>query len=268
MRHCKSLCLTAAIGVALSCKPPSDATRTSPAQIVGRVTDAYSGAPLKDVSLSVDKAPFASTDSAGWYDLYWEAGSHVISINERGFLSQELEHVFRAGTTDTLNVSLLRANPPCCHMEGKWRVELRRIPLGVIRFRPFTKTISGEVYFSDTIPDPIGLRKSYRSLDDRALGYFDVPFSRFFGSQIAADVSTTVVGGSPDTLEREVLASVFAGDSVELSFIPRVSHGGVTLLGRLKGDSVIGTWYLRAYAVGSRGDFIMVRANSPGRGQR
>lgn len=46
---------------------------------------------------------------------------------------------------------------------------------------------------------------------------------------------------------------------VTIDFIPRVSHGGVTMVGRIVDDSVRGSWHQRSYCCGAWGTFIMWR---------
>jgi len=50
----------------------------------------------------------------------------------------------------------------------------------------------------------------------------------------------------------------FSGDSAEVVLNPQTDHGGVTLAGRVAGDSITGTWYERREG-GSSGRFVMRR---------
>ncbi|HEU4880766.1 MAG TPA: hypothetical protein VFT45_00935, partial [Longimicrobium sp.] len=54
-------------------------------------------------------------------------------------------------------------------------------------------------------------------------------------------------------------AEVFSGDSVEITLIPRISHGGVSMEGRVRDGVVAGKWVQRAYAGGAVGTFEMRR---------
>lgn len=50
-----------------------------------------------------------------------------------------------------------------------------------------------------------------------------------------------------------------AGDSLYMVLDPFGSHGPVTLLGRVRSDTVKGSWFHHAYAMGARGTFAMRR---------
>lgn len=68
-------------------------------------------------------------------------------------------------------------------------------------------------------------------------------------------VRSVETGNSDDFL---VIATVATNDSVEIDFNPSVDHGGITLLGHLSGDSVVGTWFHRS-GTGGHGEFSMSR---------
>jgi hypothetical protein len=78
------------------------------------------------------------------------------------------------------------------------------------------------------------------------------------GGPFGADVSTTVFGGG-SSLPYEVAGMVETGDSVMIMIIPRMTHGGLSLRGRFRGDSMVGQWTQNAYCCGSAGRFVMQR---------
>jgi hypothetical protein len=51
-------------------------------------------------------------------------------------------------------------------------------------------------------------------------------------------------------------------DSVTFEFSPRIDHGGLSLYGRLAGDSATGRWWQRAFGGGATGHFVMRRLSS------
>jgi len=89
-------------------------------------------------------------------------------------------------------------------------------------------------------------------------GLHQVDFTPFFGGPVARDVSTSVFGDGPD-LFHEVQASIPAGDSVDITFIPRMSHGSLWLHGRIRADTIRGMWWQAMFGRGARGRFVMTR---------
>lgn len=92
-------------------------------------------------------------------------------------------------------------------------------------------------------------------------GRFAIDFRPFFGAQVAPDASTSV-GGGFNRLSMSELEVEAANDTIAIEFIPGISHGGISAIGVVSGDSISGTWYVRAYASFASGRFTMSRRSS------
>ena len=144
---------------------------------------------------------------------------------------------------------------------GRWTVELWMDSAGALGPRPTARYVRGQVGF-DTLhansgSDTDGQRWTRRYWPGR----FAIDLKPFFGAQIGDDVSTTVFGPFDSTSSTEVEAEYPIADSVQMNFIPRVSHGGLTATGRVRGDTIAGVWHMRAYCCGAVGRFRMLRVS-------
>jgi hypothetical protein len=245
-------------------RPP----RSGDFPVIGHVSDAGSGYPLGDVYLAVDRAPIASTDGNGYYQIipsrWWPRGRHEIWAGRRGYRAFRDSVTFREGSTLELDIRLERAPRPCCRLTGGWSAEFTLDSAGALAPNPSARFVRGSLFFSDTLrsPDP-HWPPSDSTLILTTLGQFAVDFSPFFGSAVARDVSTTVVGPTDEAFFHELTGEVFASDSVEVDFIPRISHGGVSIVGRWIGDSIVGRWEQRAYCCGAYGGVVLRRIRTP-----
>jgi hypothetical protein len=126
--------------------------------------------------------------------------------------------------------------------------------------RPTARIVEGRIIFSPTIPNPRPF--DVMPPDDSApmeYGRFYIDFRPFFGGPVARDVSTTIEGGTGGTLLKEAEGVVVTGDSVGIRLIPRMTHGSMGLAGKIRGDSIVGSWVQSAYCCGARGRFVMRR---------
>ncbi len=142
---------------------------------------------------------------------------------------------------------------------GRWSLELWMDSAGAIGPRPAARYVRGQIGF-DTLHADTGTASNGRTWTRQYWpGRFAVDLKQFFGAQIGHDVSTTVVAPFDSTSSTEVEADYPIGDSIAVNFVPRVSHGGITASGRIRGDTILGNWYMRAYCCGAVGHFRMVR---------
>jgi len=146
-------------------------------------------------------------------------------------------------------------------LDGRWRIVLTLDSAGRDQ-QPTARTAVGVVALSRSYPRVFEQRGTPDPYVREVAGLHWVDLTPFFGSQIASDVSTSVSGRVDSLFARETEAAAFHGDSVHMDFIPRISHGGLSLAGRLRGDTVAGIWIQRAYCCGAKGTFIMVRESS------
>ncbi len=142
---------------------------------------------------------------------------------------------------------------------GRWTLEFWMDSAGAIGPRPTARYVRGQIGF-DTLHADTGTASSgERWTRQYWPGRFAVDLRPFFGRQIGHDVSTTVVTPFDRTSSTEVETDYSKKDSIEVNFIPRVSHGGITANGSFYGDTIVGTWYMRAYCCGATGHFRMTR---------
>jgi hypothetical protein len=228
----------------------------------GTITDARTNKPLSFVVVVVDSYPLGISDCSGHYEIVpSDAGSHRLLVDLRGYISAAEPVTFVPGETQTVNIVLVPAQSPCCRLAGLWSIALHMDSAGAIGPPPTSRDVSGTLAFADTIPFPIGRPADNDQVRQEA-GRYAIDFTPFFGAAMARDVSSTTFGSSEGTFLVEAIGTVFAGDSVTVDLIPRISHGGASMSGRIVGDSVKGFWYQRAYCCGAWGTFAMWRTNA------
>lgn len=226
----------------------------------GRITDAGSGEPLFPVFVLIDLAPVGMTDCDGEYAvLPFADGPHTITVNHRGYVSHTATVTFSKGITQRLDFALVAAPLPCCDLRGRWAIDLQLDSAAALGDPPSARAAKGSLVFADSlrlewdrpsIPD-----SRFNSVNGRA----DIDLTPFFGGPLGPDISRSMFGPTDGDFLREATGTVFSSDSVAIDLIPRISHGGLSLQGRLRGDSVTGKWYQRAYCCGAFGRFTMRR---------
>lgn len=232
--------------------------------VVGRVLDDRTSMPMPDFVVLLDDYPLAGSDSAGWYevslDRFMEPGWHEVNVSAPGYIEERRKAWMSLGTTDTVDLRLRRAPPPVARLRGNWVVVLRFEEKGALGPAPTRRVAEGSITFADSFP-PVWPNRS--AIQDtfvtHEIGRYDIDLAPFFGSQIARDVSSTTFGATEGSFAVEVTGSVFSHDSISIDLVPRISHGGLSLSGRLRGDSIVGRWVQRAYCCGATGSFQMRR---------
>lgn len=238
--------------IARLCRPVDSAWAISV-----HVTDSVSGRPVANAVTYGGMTP-VETDSTGWLcirNLSQDAES--LSFDRRGYRSDSIILKGVSGQVVSHELRLVRVSPPCCDLRGQWRIVFRLDSAGQFHPRPPARTATGGVNLGPRyLPAEPG--DDLDSLVRVVRGLHQVDFAPFFGGPVARDVSTTIFGNGPD-LVREVMASVPQGDSVAITFIPRMSHGSLSLRGRIRSDTIRGTWVQNAYCCGGPGEFVMTR---------
>jgi hypothetical protein len=226
--------------------------------LTGTVRDAQTGEPMHANVIPEVGWEFAGPD--GRFTVhYLQPGRQTVRVEQRGFIAETRTVELVPGQTTTLDVSLRRAPPPCCVLDGKWHVRFVLRSRSLVGPEPRDSAVEGLLTFADSVPDPLHDRFPPPTNVRVENGLSDVDFTPFFGGRIARDVSTTVMGATGGNFAREMVGQVFNGDSVEITLIPRISHGGVSMWGRISGGVVTGEWEQRAYAGGATGTFEMRR---------
>jgi hypothetical protein len=232
--------------------------REQMATLTGTIRDAETGQPLGASVIPEDGWEFS--DKNGRYSVeFMEPGPQTVRIEVRGFVPERRTVELARGQTTTLDVAMRRAPPPCCAMTGTWRVRFVLRRRGMMGPAPADSVVEGLLTFADSIPDPMGGEFALPVNVRTEFGLSDVDFTPFFGGRVARDVSTTVMGPTGGNFTRETVVQVFSGDSVDITLIPRISHGGVSMWGRVRDGVVTGKWQQRAYAGGATGTFQMRR---------
>lgn len=139
-------------------------------------------------------------------------------------------------------------------LAGAWHIDLWLDSVGSLGPHPTTRHIQGTLALDSAALAPDSSATS--------MGRFNVDFTPFFGTQVAEDVSTSLMGPVTRGFWTEVAASIGRQDSVWVQFIPRMTHGAISLQGRLGRDTVTGQWYQRAYCCGAVGHFTLTRVSS------
>ncbi len=256
-------CPLVALLVAAGCRPAASEPRCTagPHEAAVRVVvnDAESGVPLPRVDVTVFP----------WGDRTTERGVACVSK-----LSPEKQHVYAervgffpettsvhlaAGHVTELALALQREPPPCCRLHGVWWVRLDLTSAGRLAPHPTARTVNGWLVFDPKIPNPVGEGLELQdSIVQYEFGRHALDLRPFFGAPYGRDVSTTVVGGGP-SLYYEVLGLIETRDTVSIGVIPRMSHGGLSLWGHIRGDTISGRWRQNAYCCGAEGTFVMSR---------
>jgi hypothetical protein len=234
--------------------------RASLGSLVGRITDAQTGEPVRAAIFA--EFHWEMSEETGEYRMTGvDPGTLRVTVESTGYRPEQRTITFAARRVDTMNVALRRAAPVSLSLSGTWHMRFKLRDAGIRRGPPpAQRVVEGTINFIDTLHIVDRRRPLQR---DRYVwtieGLSDIDFSPFFGGRIGRDVSTTVFGGQNETFEREAIARVVDGDSVDINLIPRISHGGVSFAGRMRGDSIVGRWFMRAYAGGATGDVVLRR---------
>lgn len=238
--------------------------REESALVAGVVTDAQTGVPVGGVLVMVNPGfSMEVSDSAGAFAVeYLAPGRRKLVVERRGFLPLARVLEVRAGDSVRVDMALERAPAPCCTLDGTWEARFVLRTPAEMGPAPTDSVVTGTITFADSIPDPFRRRGRPDPYVAVSHGLSELDFSPFFGGRIARDVSTTVFGGTGSTFDREATGVVFNGDSVDVTLIPRISHGGVSMEGAIEGDVIRGRWIQRAYAGGATGVFELRRARA------
>jgi len=222
-----------------------------------RITDAATGRPVTNAIASTMMS-FAETDSLGWICLRAFAQEAVtLQLRRPGYRQASLTVGAVPGQVVDRNLRLERVPRPCCDLRGKWSITLYLDSAGARQPKPKACSVTGAVNLGlhYVAPEP---NDDLDSLVRVVRGLHQVDFTPFFGGPVAHDVSTSVFGDGPDLLH-EVEASVPAGDSVAVTLVPRMTHGSLSLQGRIRADTIRGRWWQNMYCCGAEGRFVMTR---------
>jgi hypothetical protein len=223
-----------------------------------RVTDAATGRAVTNAIAST-MTSVTETDSLGWICLRaFAQEAETLEFRRPGYREASLTASGVPGQVVARDLRLERVPSPCCDLRGQWSITLQLDSPGARQPKPTARSVTGAVslgprYLASEPNDDLD------SLVRIVRGLHQVDFTPFFGGPVARDVSTSVFGEGPDLLH-EVEASVPAGDSVGVTFIPRMTHGSLSLVGRIRGDTIRGRWWQNMHCCGAEGRFVMTRS--------
>jgi hypothetical protein len=234
---------------------------TTPPCVIGHVIDAATQRPiiLAEVGESDEDTGFARTDSTGAYAMFAHAGilSLSASRNDYGVALRKVE--LHDHKTTVVDFTLHRLPAPCCRLAGQWTVKLTLVHQQP-DVKPTAHIASGRMLFGPTIASPLPF--FVNPPDDTVQmesGRFDIDLTPFLGTQTPEQVSTTVTPNGEASFLRDVVGTVFPGDTIELTLIPNLSHGSIFVRGKIAGDSITGRWYEQAYGPAASGHLSMHR---------
>jgi len=222
-----------------------------------RVTDAATGRPVTNAIASTMMS-VAETDSLGLICLRsFAQAAETLAFSRPGYREASLTVSGVPGQVLGRDLRLERVPRPCCDLRGRWNITLQLDSPGARQPRPKARSVTGEVnlgprYLASERDDDLD------SLVHLVRGLHQVDFTPFFGAPVARDVTTSVFGDGLDLLH-EVEGSVPAGDSVSITVIPRMTHGSLSMSGRIRADTIRGRWWQNMYCCGAEGRFVMTR---------
>lgn len=226
-----------------------------------RITDAATEAPVANAVAS-SMLSLAETDSVGWFCLReFSQAAETIQVVRSGYRQITMVERGSPGQVVRRDIQLERRARPCCDLRGQWTIAFQLDTPGENQPRPEQRSVSGAVnlgerYLAAEPGDDLD------SLVRIVRGLHQVDFAPLWGGPVAQDVTTSVFGDGPDLL-REVEGTVPAGDSVVITFIPRMSHGSLSLYGRIRNGTIRGRWIQNMYCCGAEGRFVMTRTGAP-----
>ncbi len=146
---------------------------------------------------------------------------------------------------------------PAALIGPDWKVTFQLDSANRFISPPTWREVSGLIVLKDSAASNEAIVEARRG----RVGRYRIDFTPFFGARFARDVSTSIAGAtSTDDFLTRAHWWIY-GRELVVVLTPQMSHGPVTFVGRLYGDSVVGTWNQRAYCCGAYGRFVMRRAS-------
>jgi hypothetical protein len=162
-------------------------------------------------------------------------------------------------------VVTLGTTPPVVRQQvvslaGTWDVEYTLDSSGTQSPVTAVRRVRGRLMFGD-----VGIDSAFQGRvptnGASAFGRFVVDFTPLFGASLGRDIAAAAAGPVDSTLANEAAGTLANEDSVQIDLVPRIAAAGVSMAGRIRGDSVSGTWIRRAACCGELGHFRMSRVD-------
>ncbi|NGP90290.1 carboxypeptidase-like regulatory domain-containing protein, partial [Fodinibius halophilus] len=225
----------------------------------GIVTDS-TGKPLSNVHVSA--AYYGdTTDRNGEFQIdMLEPGIHVVEAWRRDLITEKLNIKIEKNTKE-VQLRMHRATEACCMLDGRWEITL--IVYNDMRKDANSegKGVKGTILFSQNYKIQLVSKRgpSDPTLDE--FGKYNIDLTSILGKNFTSATTNTIFAG-PDSSDilTEVHGYISSANEVRINLIPRMSHGGISMEGKITGNKLInGTWHKRDFATKVTGHFIMKR---------
>lgn len=230
--------------------------------IVGTIREADTNQPLEGVSVSAQYLGDRTDASCRFRIELIEPGDVEVTAWRRDLIEARGRVRVFAAREAPIELSVRRSPPPCCRLAGTWSLQVMRRRPGLLSILRRTEVV-GTITFSADTPDPLPERKLRAPSSDPTIdefGTYDIDLRPVLGEDITRATSNTVFPGQPGSdILKEAAAFVHHRDQVEITLIPRMSHGGISLTGTIHGATIRGEWIKRDYAPTISGTFLMRR---------
>jgi hypothetical protein len=230
--------------------------------IVGVVRDAETAEPLQGVGVAAQYLGDQTNERGEFSIPYIDPGRVEVTASRRDMVDATVVTNVFAAKQARVDISIARAPDPCCTLEGTWLLQLVLDEPGTSPSSRGTE-VQGTLVFSRETPDPFPAATFRRPSDDSTLdefGKYEIDLRPILGPDITRATSNTTFAGNPNSdILTEAVGYVHHTNQLEITLIPRMSHGGLSLTGTISGDHAHGRWLKRDYAPTIYGSFTMRR---------
>jgi hypothetical protein len=220
--------------------------------IVGVVRDAETGEPLRGVEVYVLYFGDFTNERGEFSISHLDPGRVELTASRRDMVEATVVTNVVAAKEARVDFTMVRTPNPCCTLEGTWFVELVLEEPGRSPARSGAQA-QGTLVFSRETPDPLRFAGAGPPSDDPTLdefGVYDIDLRPILGPDIPI-FSTTIAPGNADSdILTEAGGYVHHTNQLEITLIPRMSHGGLSLTGTISGDQASGRWEERGHRPG------------------
>lgn len=212
----------------------------------GTVIEKVSKKPLENVGVSTQYVGDQTDKEGNFSVINLNPGITEITIWRPDLKSEKFDAKIIAGEVTKVTLEVEYAPLPCCLLYGEWEIELQ------LKIDEKNLTTKGIVIFNEKRENSGSILHEY--------GKYNIKLSELFGEdELKATSNTFFKGKNKIDPMTEVLGYVYNNNHVEIIFIPRSSHIGLSLNGSIDGNTLTGEWVKREYAPKYWGTFTMKR---------
>lgn len=232
--------------------------------ISGTIRSSETGNPMAGVHVSTRHVG-DGTDEHGRFTIGNLApGTIVLEASKLGVITKKLVEKVEIRKTKEVELQMELAPAACCKLDGEWSLVLHvEADRRCGKNRPKTKEtkVVGSISFGDMYPNPFSKRQ-IETVPGVHLqfGKYEVDLAKILGANYTPSISTSRFGGESGVdLRKQALGTISDANVVRIVFIPGLSHGGLTLNGKIESNRrIYGDWYKRGYGQ-EKGTFRMRR---------